>query len=746
MRRATGLLTLVALVGCGGGGAAPQTITGKQPVVAMVEILPNVVRVSVGQRLQLQLVATDQLGHPVAGGNVRYQVADPSVASVDGQGEVTGLEAGVTTLTATVTWQGSSKAATASIEVIAPSSPGGGNVVTTPGTSFQPARLSIQANDSVTWEFSGAIHNVTFTATTPPAGNITDRNPGSRVTRVFPTPGSFPYECTRHAGMTGTVVVLGTQPGELTSLSVSPTSPAIQVGETVQLTSTAKDQFGTTMTGLPAPTFTTSAPAIATVSATGLVTGVAAGAATITASVTSAGVTHTASAVVTVSSLQSSGATITTPNNSFSPGTVTIQPGQTVTWQFSGTVHNVTFAGPAPTGGNIPDQQPGNAVSRTFATAGTYGFDCTRHSGMTGQVVVQGTQPAAFTSVSVSPASPAISVGGTVPLAAVPKDQFGATMTGLPAPAFTTSAAATATVNPTGLVTGVAPGTATITASVTSGGVTHAATATVTVSVPTATSVTVTTPGNSFAPAVATIPVGGTVTWQFSGTHNVTFGAAAPAGGNIPDQASGNAVSRTFGTAGDFDYQCTRHNGMTGRVVVQGGGSFASLVLTPTSLVLSIGQTGQLVATALDAGGAPVTGLASPSYVSSSPAAASISGLGLVTALAAGPATITATLTAGGTTRTATATVTVASGLATTITTFNNTFQPNDVTVSPGTMVVWQISGATHNVTFKDTPPPGGNIGDTPPGSSVARMFTASGSYDYECTIHEGMKGRVRVQ
>ena len=183
-----------------------------------------------------------------------------------------------------------------------------------------------------------------------------------------------------------------------------------------------------------------------------------------------------------------------------------------------------------------------------------------------------------------------------------------------------------------------------------------------------------------------------------------------------------------------------------GRVVVQGGGSFASLVLTPTSLVLSIGQTGQLVATALDASGAPVTGLASPSYVSSSPAAASVSGLGLVTALAAGPATITATLTAGGTTRTATATVTVASGPATTIATFNNTFQPNDVTVSPGTMVVWQISGATHNVTFKDTPPPGGNIGDTPPGSSVARRFTASGSYDYECTIHEGMKGRVRVQ
>lgn len=749
MRRAMGLFRLVALAGCGGGGAAPQSITGDQPVVATVQLLPKVVAISVGQRLQVQLVAADQLGHPIAGGDVRYQVADPALASVDAQGVVTGLAAGATTLTVTVTWQGSSKSATASVEVSAPPASGGRNVVTTPGTSFLPASVSIQANDSVTWEFSGATHNVTFTAAAPPAGSIPDRNPGSRVTRVFSTAGSFPYECTRHAGMTATIVVLGTQPAEFTSLSVNPTSPAIQVGATVPLVATAKDQFGTTMTGLPAPVFTTSAASVATVGTAGLVTGVAAGTATITASITSGGVTHAATAVVTVSSPASGGATFTTPNNSFSPGTITIQQGQAVTWQFSGAVHNVTFTGAVPAGGNIPDQQPGNAGSRTFATPGTYGFDCTRHGGMTGQVVVQGSQPAAFTSLAVSPASPAIQVGGIVQLVATAKDQFGTAMTGLPAPTFTTSAAVIATVNSAGLVTGVAAGTATITASVTSGGVTHTATATTTVSVSTASSVTVTTPGNTFAPAVAAIPVGGTVIWQFSGTHNVTFGGAVPTGGNIPDQAAGNAVSRTFGAAGNFDYQCTRHNGMTGRVVVQGGssgGSFASLGLTPASLVLSVGQTGQLVATPLDAGGIPVTGLGSPSYTSSNPGVASVNGSGLVTSVAGGSATITASLTAAGTTQTATAAVMVASGPVTTITTLNNTFQPNDVTVAPGTMVVWLISGATHNVTFNDSPPPGGNIGDTQAGSAVARIFTATGRYDYECTIHEGMKGRVRVQ
>jgi len=59
-----------------------------------------------------------------------------------------------------------------------------------------------------------------------------------------------------------------------------------------------------------------------------------------------------------------------------------------VTWQISGARHNVTFSGAAPTGGNIPDTESGS-VTRTFPTAGTYNYQCTRHSGMTGSVVVQ---------------------------------------------------------------------------------------------------------------------------------------------------------------------------------------------------------------------------------------------------------------------------------------------------------------------------------------------------------------------
>src|SRR3989454_826921 len=66
------------------------------------------------------------------------------------------------------------------------------------------------------------------------------------------------------------------------SVAVSPASASVTVGQTVQLTATPKDASGNPLSGR-AVTWATSNGAIATVSASGVVTGVAAGAATITA-------------------------------------------------------------------------------------------------------------------------------------------------------------------------------------------------------------------------------------------------------------------------------------------------------------------------------------------------------------------------------------------------------------------------------------------------------------------------------
>ena len=181
-----------------------------------------------------------------------------------------------------------------------------------------------------------------------------------------------------------------------TSLAVGPRPvPGVAVGATVQLTATPLDQNGAPMTGLSAATWASSADAVALVSPQGVVTGVAAGTATITATLAHQGTSRSGTADVTVTAAGGGGgggtssATVTTPNLTFSPRTVTIAPGGTVTWRFSEVLHNVTFTGAEPTGGSIPNTSPGASVSRTFPTAGSYPYQCTLHSGMTGSVTVQ---------------------------------------------------------------------------------------------------------------------------------------------------------------------------------------------------------------------------------------------------------------------------------------------------------------------------------------------------------------------
>ncbi len=73
---------------------------------------------------------------------------------------------------------------------------------------------------------------------------------------------------------------------------------------------------------------------------------------------------------------------------------------------------------------------------------------------------------------------------------------------------------------------------------------------------------------NSFSPGTGHVTLNGTVTWNnASGViHNVTFQTAgSPA--NVANLASGGAT-RTFGTEGTFNYQCTNHPGMSGSIVV----------------------------------------------------------------------------------------------------------------------------------------------------------------------------------
>ena len=169
----------------------------------------------------------------------------------------------------------------------------------------------------------------------------------------------------------------------LTSITVSGNS-STTVGGTLQLTASPKDQTGAAINA--AVTWTTSSAFVATVSSSGLVTGVAAGQATITAtagSVASAPTTIT----VTAGSFPLS-ATVNMPGTVFSPTSVDIAQGGTVSFIFPALAHNVLFN----TATGAPQDIPITAnatVSRTFATKGTFNYVCSLHSGMIGAIVVR---------------------------------------------------------------------------------------------------------------------------------------------------------------------------------------------------------------------------------------------------------------------------------------------------------------------------------------------------------------------
>lgn len=157
----------------------------------------------------------------------------------------------------------------------------------------------------------------------------------------------------------------------------------------------------------------------------------------------------------------------------------------------------------------------------------------------------------------------------TITVAAI--NTSGGTISNAGTPQFTTQAATIAEVNAQGVVFGVSAGTTSISISLSFGGVTKTATVPVVVTGTLGTTATVTasSAANTFNPQIVGVARGGSVTWSFSAVeHNVTFSGGGGAPANIPNTVN-NSVSRTFGTAGNFPYDCSLHAGMTGTVIVR---------------------------------------------------------------------------------------------------------------------------------------------------------------------------------
>lgn len=79
-----------------------------------------------------------------------------------------------------------------------------------------------------------------------------------------------------------------------------------------------------------------------------------------------------------------------TPSLTFTPGTVRLNQGGTVTFAFESVAHNVFFDN-APQGApaNIAAATSNTSVALTFGTKGTFPYNCHIHPGMRGTVIVE---------------------------------------------------------------------------------------------------------------------------------------------------------------------------------------------------------------------------------------------------------------------------------------------------------------------------------------------------------------------
>lgn len=173
-------------------------------------------------------------------------------------------------------------------------------------------------------------------------------------------------------------------------------------------------------------------------------------------------------------------------------------------------------------------------------------------------------------SITVSPATISLNAGNTGTLTVVALDETGAPITSASGYTYTSSVPAVAEVSSAGSVLALSAGTSTITVSLTRDGVTKTATAAVTVAGQLPTSGNVSAGTNlAFQPKLVIIARGGTVAFSFGAvTHNVVFDQANGAPSNIPN-SSNTVTDRAFNTAGNFNFICSLHAGMTGEVIVR---------------------------------------------------------------------------------------------------------------------------------------------------------------------------------
>jgi uncharacterized protein YjdB len=697
----TGVATgVVHIAASAVGKNAIAEVTVNPTPVASVRLTPPNQNLLVGQTVQLGAETLDADGNVLTGRPVEFTSSNAAVATVSNTGLVTALVPG----SAIITAASEGKSAPSSITVS--SVPVASVAVTPTGSQIvvgQTTQLNAEPRDASGQPLVGRA--VSWSSSDP---NVASVSSTGLVTAVAPGQATITATSEAAAGTS----TIGVSPKPVSSVIISPGQGSVAVGQTLQLSGQVTDDQGNVLNGRPI-SFTSGTPAVATVSATGLVTGVAPGTTTITA--TSEGKTGTATVTVTPIPVAKVEITPSTPNVAVGQTVqlnVSVQgannqelTGRTVVWS-SGAP---SVASVSPTG-VVSGLAPGTAI--IFANV----------EGIIGSATVTVKQ-VPVGSVVVSPQTASVPVGGAVQLSASVRDASGGELQGRLV-GWTSSDETIAVVSSEGRVSGIKIGTATITAS--SEG--KSGTATVTVTAAAVASVNVT-------PATASITVGQTTTLTaqtLDANGNALTGRAVAWASSNPGIATVSESGVVTGvTPGDATITATSEGKSGTATVTVTPIPVASVTVDPTTVSLTTGGTQQITATPRDAQGNALADRA-VTWESQNPAVATVSPTGLITAVAPGTTTVTAT--SEGKVGTVTVTVTAPA--------------VGSISVSPGSATVYVAATTPLTATVRDV----NNLviqgtvvswtSDKPATASVSEVGVVTGLLPGKATISAASGGK----
>jgi uncharacterized protein YjdB len=277
----TGAVTAVAvgtatITAASGAATGTSTVTVTAAPVQSVSVSPTTLSLVQGQTGTLSATVVDATGATLSNPSVAWSSRNPAVASVDAiTGVVTAVGVGSTTIDAS----SGGKTGSSSVTVTAPPiasitiSPSSSNV-----TAGQAVTLTATVKDA-------AGNVVTGSTVAWSSSDVQIAAPLSTGQLTADVATSIAGSATVTASVNGVqgTATIDVSPGAVSTVTVTAPSKNLKPGNTMQLTATATDSKGNTV---PNQSFlwVSSNPTLATVSATGLVTGKRNGNVTITAS------------------------------------------------------------------------------------------------------------------------------------------------------------------------------------------------------------------------------------------------------------------------------------------------------------------------------------------------------------------------------------------------------------------------------------------------------------------------------